>query len=296
MDWSRRLAATTVLVSCLAVAALGDPAQARTAVDVQQKVGSWDEAAARLGLAGSLWEPIRTAGLAQAGRIAVIGGNLTFSGGTVATGDTYASGTYGGGQGRIHVQEKWANTGWAVEPSHAPTMAKVQTITVPVGVPGTRIGIRADVFANCFPQPAGKPPRQVPKRFRCKRSDVLTTGGVLTMTVQPASQMSAPGATTIEIATSGLTFHQLLSIASSLQQVAGSAAAGAGSAQMLGMCGQMVAGKQSAEAAHEFAVAYGYTTRVGSIDGVGMAVTADYRPDRFTLSLVTGAVSSCTYG
>ena len=116
------------------------------------------------------------------------------------------------------------------------------------------------------------------------------------MTVQPASQMTAPGSTTVVITTTGLTFHQLMSIASSLQQVAGSAAGGAGSAQMQGMCGHMAAQQMTADAAHSFAVAYGYTTRVGSVDGVGLAVTADYRPDRFTLSLVSGAVSSCAYG
>ena len=31
-------------------------------------------------------------------------------------------------------------------------------------------------------------------------------------------------------------------------------------------------------------------------DGQPQAVTADYRPDRFTVSTVSGAVTSCTYG
>ena len=45
-----------------------------------------------------------------------------------------------------------------------------------------------------------------------------------------------------------------------------------------------------------FAASNGYSARVGSIDGESLAVTADYRPDRFTLSTVSGAVTSCTYG
>ena len=105
MGWWQRLAATTAVVSCLASVGFGVPVQARPSADVQQKVASWDEAAARLGLAGSLWEPLRTAGLGQSGRLTVIGGNLTFANGSVATGDTYASATYGAGARRLQVQE-----------------------------------------------------------------------------------------------------------------------------------------------------------------------------------------------
>jgi hypothetical protein len=78
--------------------------------------------------------------------------------------------------------------------------------------------------------------------------------------------------------------------------VAGSTADGAGSAQMVGMCRQMVEGAMTVDQASAFAQSNGYTVRVGSIDGQPQAVTADYRPDRFTVSVVSGAVTGCTYG
>jgi hypothetical protein len=58
----------------------------------------------------------------------------------------------------------------------------------------------------------------------------------------------------------------------------------------------MVTGRMTAAQATAFAESNGYTARVGSIDGQPQAVTADYRPDRFTLDLVGGVVTGCTYG
>ena len=81
-----------------------------------------------------------------------------------------------------------------------------------------------------------------------------------------------------------------------MEQVAGLAAQGAGSAQMIGMCGQMVSQAMTAEQAQGYAEALGYTLRVGSIDGQPQPGTADYRPERFTVSTVGGAVTACTYG
>ena len=62
------------------------------------------------------------------------------------------------------------------------------------------------------------------------------------------------------------------------------------------MCRQMVDQGMTFEQASAFAQSNGYTARVGSIDGESLAVTADYRPDRFTVSTVAGAVTSCTFG
>jgi len=283
---------------CAALLAVALPAQAAapSQADVQQKVASWDAAAARLGLAGSLWEPIETAGLRRAGRIAVLAGNLAFANGAVAGGDTFASVRYGTSRRGFVISEKWANTGWARQPALSSRMAKVRSVFVLLGSPGTQVTLTADVYANCFPQRPGKKPRPVPARFRCTRNDVLRSGGVLTFTARPAATTTAPGDTSIVIQSTGMTFDQLVRVARNIQQVAGSGSDGAGSAQMVGMCRQMVGGGMTAAQADSFAIAYGYTTRVGSIDGVGLAVTADYRPDRFTLSTVSGVVTSCTYG
>ena len=292
---------TAVIGLCTAMAlACALPGTAASAAapsaDVQQKVLSWDSAAARIGLAGSLWEPEKTAGRSRTGRLVVIAGNLALASGAVVAGDTSASVRYGSSRRGFRISEKWASTGWAAAPILSTSMAKVRTVSVPLGLPAAKVLVIADVFANCFPQSSTRRPRPVPARFRCTRADVLRTGGVLMMTARPASGVSSPGETTVVVQSTGLTFDQLVSIARSLQQVAGSAADGAGSAQMIGMCRQMVEGRMSPAQADAFATAYGYTTRVGSVDGGGQAVTADYRPDRFTLSTVADAVTSCTYG
>jgi hypothetical protein len=271
------------------VAALAGPGPAG-------KAASWDRAAARLGMAGSLWEPARTVGLARSGRIDVIADNLTFGAGSVTSGDTFAGSRYGTRARGFAIAEKWAVTGWAAEPSYTTSMARVGIVRIGLGLPGTRILVRAEILANCFAQPADKDPRPIPRGFRCTRADVLRTGGVLRMTARPASTMTAPGDTSVVITSSGLTYAQLISIAHGLQQVAGSAADGAGSAQMVAMCGQMSMGAMTPDQAQAFAAANGYATRVGSVDGQPQAVTMDYRPDRFTLAIAAGTVTSCTYG
>jgi hypothetical protein len=280
----------------LSLVAAGPASAAESPFDVDEKVPSWDVAAARLGIAGSLWEPASTAGLARTRRVAVIGDHLAFTQGAVVAGDTYAGSRYGRGGRAFWLDEKWANTGWSAQPSTSTSQARVDTVHIRLGSPGMRTTVTARVFANCFPQPADADPVEVPRGFRCTRGDVLRTGGTLIMTARPASQMTAPGNTSIVIRTTGLRYAELVAIASSMTQVAGSTSSGAGSAQMVGMCRQMTDGAMTSEQASAFAQGNGYTTRVGSIDGQPQAVTADYRPDRFTLSLVAGVVTSCTYG
>ena len=286
------------VVSAVAAAALVATAAPAPAADsgFAERSPTWDVAAARLGTAGSLWEPARTAGLPRGRTLTVLADNLAFANAAVTSGDTYAGVRYGSGRRSFQVAEKWADTGWAAEPAVSTSRALVERVPIRLGLPGTRITVIARVYADCFPQPADANPRPVPARFRCTRADVLRTGGTLEMTARPASTMTAPGTTSVVIASTGLTFRELVGIASSLEQVAGSPAAGAGSAQMTAMCGQMTRGRMSADQASAFAQSNGYQARVGSIDGQPQAVTMDYRPDRFTLALNAGAVSSCTYG
>jgi hypothetical protein len=292
-----RVISASVLASAAALVA---PSMAAASVpastDVKARVATWDIAASRLGMAGSLWEPVRTLGLTQSGRIDVLADKLSFGAGTVLSGDTYAGATYGTAARTFTIAEKWANTGWAAEPVFTTSSAKVRTVPIGVGVPGLTRVIRAQIFANCFVQPADADPRPIPKRFRCTKADVLRTGGTLVMTVRPATTMTDPGDTSVVITSTGLTFDQLIRIAHSLQQVAGNTAQGGVSAQMVGMCRQMVEGAMTADQAQAFASSNGYSTRVGSVDGQPLAVTMDYRPDRFTLAIAGGTVASCTYG
>lgn len=285
------------MLSGLTVAAAPAAAAAVAASsDIDASVDSWDAAAARLGTAGSLWEPARTAGLTLRKTIRVLADNLAFEGARVTAGDTFAGGTYTSGRRALYVNEKWAGTGWSAEPAYSTSMAKVGSASIPLGLPGTRIRVVATVYANCFPQSTTGNPKPIPAGFRCKRADVLRTGGVLVMTARPASQMTAPGDTSIVLMSTGLTYTQLVAVASSLQQVAGATGDGAGSAQMIAMCRAMVDGRMTPEQASAFAASNGYSTRVGSIDGQPLAVTTDFRPDRFTLAVTGGTVASCTYG
>jgi hypothetical protein len=292
----RLLPLAALLVASLAIATTPASAGLPSGAGLTSKASSWDFAAAKLGVAGSLWEPGRTIGLPRVGRIDVIADNLSFGAGSVLSGDTFAGARYGTSKRGFTIAEKWADTGWAAEPAYSTSLARVRWVSVGLGLPGTRIPVRVEILANCFPQPADKDPRPLPRGFRCTKADVLRTGGVLRMTARPSSTMTAPGSTSIVVTSAGLTYSQLITIAHGLEQVAGSAANGAGSAQMVAMCGQMSLGAMTPDQAQAFAATSGYTTRVGSVDGQPQALTMDYRPDRFTLATAGGSVTSCTYG
>jgi len=289
-------AVTASMLSILIVTAIAEsPGHAATG-QFEAQATSWDMAAAQLGMAGSLWDPRQSAGLKRTRRITVLADNLVISPAGAATGDTFAGTRYGSPSKGFVISEKWMGTGWAAEPAFSTSMARVGTVRIPLGLPGLRIMVQATVYANCFPQSESGKPRPVPRRFRCSRASVLKTGGVLIMTARPASTMTAPGSTSIVIQSTRMTYDQLVKVAESLEQVAGAAAQGAGSAQMVSMCAQMVSQAMTVERAQEYAQPLGYTVRIGSIDGQPLAVTADYRPERFTVSTVAGAVTSCTYG
>ena len=301
---SLRISSTAfLLVAGLAGGALTSLAPiAVAAPDTSQAAKTWQEAASLLGSAGSLWEPSNTAGLRRTKPIDVFADGLTFTSGSASSGETYAGATYGAlraastSRPSFTIAEKWADTGWAAEPAYSTSMAPVGSATIPLGSPGTQVNVKAQVFANCFAQPSSANPRQVPAGYRCSKADVAKSGGVLRMTARPASTMTDPGRTSIVITTTGLSYAQLISIASSLAQVSGGGGEITGSAQMVAMCGQMVEGAMTYEKAAAFAASNGYSLRVGSIDGAPQMLTLDVRWDRFNVSLVKNVVTACTYG
>ena len=272
------------------------PAADPSEFDTNTRASSWQEAASRLGTAGSLWEPAATAGLRRTTKVSVVADNLAFQNGAAVAGDTFAGGRYGRGQRSFWVNEKWADTGWAAEPAFTTSTARVGRVRIPIGPEGTRIHVTATVLADCFAQPSDADPREIPRGFRCSRADVLRTGGYLVMTARPPSTMTDPGRTSIVLSSTGLSYAELVRIASSLEQVGPTTADGAGSAQMVAMCGQMVTAAMTPDQASAFAQSNGYSTRVGTIDGQSLPVTADYRPDRFTLTVAGNAVTACDYG
>ncbi len=289
-----RFAAITTTAAALTFAAAVTPAAAADA-DYSGTATSWAQAANELGTAGSLWRPAYAAGLKKSGPIDVLGDNITVRDGEATGGATFAGLTYGKGASTLTVVERWAGTSWAAEPATDIRRVLVGKETIMLGDPGTQISVTAKVYANCYTEAMSGDAPPPPASLRCDRSDVRKYGGTLIMTAKPASTMTAPGTTQIQMDSSGLSYKQLVRAANSLEQVSGSPVV-APSAQMLGMCEVMADDAMTIEQAQTYTESNGYVVRVGSVDGQPMAVTADYRTDRFTVSLVNGAVVGCTYG
>ncbi|MSO27625.1 MAG: hypothetical protein EXQ60_06135 [Candidatus Nanopelagicales bacterium] len=291
-----------VLMAAAISPAIATPALAVDATDtaavydINESVQLWGAAAAMLGTAGSLWEPANTAGLHRTSKVAVITYNLVITNGAVTSGDTFAGATYGRPAKGFQLSEKWAETGFAAEPATSTSLAKVGKLKIKLGEPGTQTTVTAQVYANCFKQPTNANPKEVPAGYRCKKSDVLASGGMLKMTARPPSTMTAPGDTSIVIQSTGLTYDQLVAIASSFVQVAPDPNVAAGSAQMRAVCKQIVTDKSTFSAADKLAQANGYTARLASVNGQPQALTMDFRFDRMNLSTVNNAVTECTYG
>lgn len=290
---SRRTVTAALSASGILAAVVGLSSPSLASENFSTTAKNWSDAAAALGTAGSLWDPTNTRGMKMRTGVDVVADNLEFTGGDVTAGDTAAGAQYGTKERGFSISQKWANTGWAADPAYELTMAPVGTTTIMLGEPDMKREIKVRVLSNCFvldesnPQPA-------PKNFRCTKADVLRTGGVLQMTAKPASTMTEPGNTTVVIETTGMTYRELLAIARGLEQVVPPVTTD--SAMTTAICSQMIDGKMTQAQANTLATGNGYTTRVGEVDGVPNAVTADYRPDRYTLSITGGVVTACPAG
>lgn len=292
----RRRAALVAAVGALLLGAAAAPAGAEESSGTYSaQASSWTQAANLLGTAGSLWRPAYAAGLRKAGPIEVLGQGITVMDDVATGGSTFAGVTYGTGDRSLSVAERWARTSWAAEPPTDIRRALVGRETVMLGDPGTQIPVTATIYANCYTEALSGDAPPPPRSLRCAPSDVRKHGGTLVMTARPPSTMTAPGTTRIQMDSTGLSYRQLLRAARSLTQVMGAPMVPP-SAQMVGMCEQMVDESMTQAQAASFAESNGYSLRVGSVDGQPMAVTMDYRPDRFTVALVGGVVSGCTYG
>ncbi len=291
-----RTTALATVAGALVLSAVAAPARAEeSGTGYSAKASSWSQAASFLGTAGSLWRPAYAAGLKKSGPIGVLGDGITVRDDVATGGSTFAGVTYGAGKTSLSVVERWARTSWAAEPATDIRRALVGRETIMLGDPGTQIPVTATIYANCYTAALSGDAPPPPKGLRCTREDVRTHGGTLVMTARPASTMTAPGTTRIQMDSTGLSYAQLVRAARSLTQVMGAPMVPP-SAQMVGMCEQMVDESMTQDQAAAFAESNGYSLRVGSVDGEPRAVTMDYRPDRFTVALVSGAGDGCTSG
>ena len=294
----RALALSSSVVVAAAALAI-TPAQAVPSPFFEAKATSWSQAAAQLGTAGSLWEPTRRLGLQRRGTVNVYAENLTIVNGSVVRGGdalpgTAAAAQYGTNRRGFDIVQKWANTTWSLGIADSWQQAPVSTARVNLMPhdPDRPNTVTVRIFANCW-RPNSTRPAEPPRSFRCSQADVQRFGGVMTLTARPVSTMTAPGNTTIRVSSNGLTYNQLLRIASGLQQVTGTVEQGTGSAMMQATCRQMVDGKMTTEQADALAQGNGYITRVVKQDGVDLPTTMDFRYNRINLAVTGGVVTDC---
>lgn len=193
--------------------------------NVNESVNTWGKAAAELGVNGSLYQPRYRAGLKQISKIDVLGikrkGN---SPETYTYRQTYAGTTYKKGNKSFSIDEKWADTEWAAEPTTDVASRPVGgtgsagVVTIRLGDPGMKTTVKAKIYANCDVTVYDT---GIKDRKTCIKRDVKRYGGTLVMTAKPASTMTEPGRTTVVIDSVGLTYAQLIKIASNLKQVSG---------------------------------------------------------------------------
>jgi hypothetical protein len=202
----------SIVVLVLLAGAVGTAPHA--AADTQT-ARTWAGAAQLAGPDGSLWQPTYRAGLKRSGPITVVQ-------------ETYESGkamgvlaTFGNNTRGFTILQTYDGYQPALDAEPNRSAAPVGTFTVRLGDPDTSIAIRAQVSANCYlPKDLLNPPPP-PVDFRCTKADVKRYGATLTMTARPPSTMTAPGTTDVVIQSRGITFKQLMRIASGLQQIMG---------------------------------------------------------------------------
>jgi len=204
------LAAATLVTG--ATAAQADTQTART----------WAGAATLAGEDGSLWKPTYRAGESRVGQPIEVTTD-TFPGDGEPQQAMTVTATYGDDDRGFTITQKFADYEWAAEPTFDRSIAPVGTadVTIDNGDPDTPITLSAQISANCYLPKNSENPPPPPEDFTCSKSDVKRFGGVLEMTVEPPSTMTAPGTSTVVIESQGISYAKLLRIASSLQQVMG---------------------------------------------------------------------------
>jgi len=199
-----------------AAVVLGSVALGPAAIADTQQVRTWSAAAQAAGQDGSLWQPTYRAGLKLSGPIDVV--QDTYDDGSKAMS---VGAMYGNNKRGFTILQTYDGYTPALDAAPDRSAAPVGTFTVRLGDPGTTIPIRVRVDANCWEPEYTANPTPAPKDFRCSKADVKKYGATLTMTARPPSTMTAPGTTDIIIQSQGITFRQLLRIASNLKQIMG---------------------------------------------------------------------------
>jgi len=197
----RMLSAACVL---LLVAVGASPA---FAADVVAGARTYQRAATVLGSDVAVWRPTYTAGLPRRGPIDVI------AYGKSSNRATFAGATYGKRMPSFTIAQKGAADRWAARPVDRAEQGLVETVAVRIGAPGSKRVVRARVFADCRGQDSSNSDRR-----RCDRRDVVRFGGSVELLARTMSS-GKPLASDIRIDSQGLTYAQLVRVASGLVPV-----------------------------------------------------------------------------
>lgn len=163
--------------------------------------------AADQALAGEvlLWEPSYTAGLLRAREIDV----LAYRSGRSKA--TFVGSTYGKRVPSFTIAQKGSGSSWAAKPVEHPSERLVETVSLRIGAPGAERPARARIYANCSPADQAEV-------ARCERRDVARFGGALVLLARTTSG-GTPTATDVRIDSTGLSYRQLVRLASGLRPV-----------------------------------------------------------------------------
>ncbi len=197
----RKMSAACVLI----LVALGvSPAYA---ADVVAGARTYQQAATVLGSDVAVWRPTYSAGLPRRGPIDVI------AYGKSSNRATFAGATYGRRVPSFTIAQKSAADQWAARPVDRAEQGLVETVAVRIGAPGSKRVVRARVFADC----RGQDPSNSDRR-RCDRRDVVRFGGSVELLARTITS-GEPLASDIRIDSQGLTYAQLVRVASGLVPV-----------------------------------------------------------------------------
>ena len=189
---------------------------AHGAENINDNYPTWSKASAVLGERGTLYAPTYKAGLSLSDKIQVIAfQRIGQSAATRSYKMTSATGMYGKISKNFILSEKWATSAWAAEPQPDLARRPVGRVTLQREVNGKRVAVKVHIFANCD--------RNVyvtgeVDRVSCIKRDVLRYGGYLGMRLPASTAGKNATGTDIVIQTKGLTYAQLLRIASGLEE------------------------------------------------------------------------------
>lgn len=204
-----------VLIATMAATMISSalfPLSANAATTVSGKFANWASAARELGVGGGLYQPQYRAGLKQDGPIEV----LAFGGGSNPArpyAQTSAAASFGNTNRNFIIDQKWANTKWAASPTVNPARRPVGKVKLTLDS-GAKVS--AIVYANCNVAVADE---SLPTRKKCLPRHVLAFGGSLEFETPASWSTSSQARNDVVIRSRGLSYAQLLKIASGLEKV-----------------------------------------------------------------------------